>query len=169
MSKRPLAATTRHRHPLEADVRTQVKILANCSGLETRLGWRTSSDILDAMSERPRKNIQAIMVRPRLYIGDSIAIGPGKIDLLRQVAVTHSISAAARALGMTYKRAWLLIDTLNQGFGRPVVETATGGKGGGGATLTPLGSQLVERYATIEARLNTAAQDELEALRRLTK
>lgn len=109
------------------------------------------------------------MVRPRLYIGESIAIGPGKIDLLRQVALTHSISGAARALGMTYKRAWLLIDSLNQGFGRPVVETATGGKGGGGATLTVLGSQLVERYAAIEARLNASAKNELEALRRLTK
>jgi len=109
------------------------------------------------------------MVRPRLYIGESIAIGPGKIDLLRQVAVTHSISAAARSLGMTYKRAWLLIDSLNQGFGRPVVETSTGGKGGGGATLTALGSHLVERYAAIEARLNDAAKDELDALRRLAK
>ena len=109
------------------------------------------------------------MVRPRLYIGESIAIGPGKIDLLRQVGETHSISAAARALGMTYKRAWLLIDSLNQGFGRPVLETATGGKGGGGATLTMLGKQLVERYAAIEARLNACARDELEALRNLTK
>lgn len=108
------------------------------------------------------------MVRPRLYIGESVAIGPGKIDLLRQVDETHSISAAARALGMTYKRAWLLIDSLDQGFGRPVVETATGGKGGGGAMLTPLGRQLVERYAALEARLNASAQDELEALRRLT-
>jgi molybdate transport system regulatory protein len=115
------------------------------------------------------KPTQAIMVRPRLYIGESIAIGPGKIDLLRQVAETHSISAAARALGMTYKRAWLLIDSLNQGFGRPLVETATGGKGGGGATLTALGSQLIERYSALEARLNASAQAELEELRRLTE
>jgi molybdate transport system regulatory protein len=137
--------------------------------LPRRLGWRASSDILKRMGTRSRKTAHAIMVRPRLYIGESIAIGPGKIDLLRQVDVTHSISAAARALGMTYKRAWLLIDSLNQGFGRPVVETAIGGKGGGGATLTVLGKQLVECYAAIEARLNTAAQDELEALLRLTK
>ena len=125
--------------------------------------------MLAGMSTRPKKTNQAVMVRPRLYIGESIAIGPGKIDLLRQVAVTHSISAAARSLGMTYKRAWLLIDSLNQGFGRPVVETSTGGKGGGGATLTALGSHLVERYAAIEARLNDAAKDELDALRRLAK
>lgn len=119
------------------------------------------------MSDRSRKMARAIMVRPRLYIGSSIAIGPGKIDLLRRVDETRSISAAARALGMTYKRAWLLIDSLNQGFGRPVVETATGGRGGGGAALTPLGSELVERYAALEARLNSSALDELEALRRL--
>ena len=121
------------------------------------------------MSPRLKKSAQAVMARPRLYIGASIAVGPGKIDLLREVAATRSISAAARALGMTYKHAWLLIDSLNQGFGRPVVKTAIGGKSGGGATLTELGTQLVDRYVAIEARLNACAQNELEALRRLTK
>jgi molybdate transport system regulatory protein len=78
-------------------------------------------------------------------------VGPGKIDLLRQVAETRSISAAARAMGMTYKRAWLLIDSLNQGFGEPVVEASAGGKGGGGAHLTPLGEALVLR-ATLHSK-----------------
>jgi molybdate transport system regulatory protein len=109
------------------------------------------------------------MVRPRLYLGEAIAIGPGKIDLLRKVEETHSISAAARALGMTYKRAWLLIDSLNQGFGVPVVATATGGRGGGGATLTSLGKQLVGHYTALEVRLNNSAQAELRALRRLVQ
>lgn len=109
-----------------------------------------------------------MIVRPRIQFGPALAIGPGKIDLLRAVAETHSISAAARALGLTYKRAWLLIDTLNAGFGRPVVETATGGRGGGGARLTPLGEQLVARYDALEARLNAAARAELAALGRLT-
>lgn len=108
------------------------------------------------------------MVRPHLYIGTSIALGPGKVDLLREVAATHSISAAARALGMTYKHAWLLVDSLSQAFGRPVVETAIGGKGGGGARLTELGTRLVECYAAIEARLHASAKNELEALQRLT-
>ncbi|AOX99841.1 winged helix-turn-helix domain-containing protein [Jeongeupia sp. USM3] len=103
-------------------------------------------------------------MRPRIYIGDGIAIGPGKIDLLRQIGETRSISAAARALGLPYKRAWLLIESLNQGFGHPVVETATGGKGGGGALLTMLGQQLIERYDTLEARLNANAGKELQAL-----
>lgn len=107
------------------------------------------------------------MVRPRLYIGDCIAIGPGKIDLLRLVGETRSISAAARALGMQYKKAWLLIESLNQGFGRPVVVTATGGKGGGGATLTPLGQELLARYTALEWRINAAAAPELVALQAL--
>ncbi|NWG32771.1 MAG: LysR family transcriptional regulator [Rhodocyclaceae bacterium] len=110
---------------------------------------------------------QVILVRPRVYIGGEIAIGPGKIDLLRAVGETHSIAAAARARGLPYKRAWLLIDSLNQGFGRPVVETATGGKGGGGAFLTALGQQLIARYDALEASLNASAGAELQALRAL--
>lgn len=109
----------------------------------------------------------AVLVRPRIYIGDGIALGPGKIDLLRAVGETRSIAAAARSLGVPYKRAWLLIDSLNEGFGRPVVETATGGKGGGGASLTPLGQQLIERYDALETSLNASAGKELQALRDL--
>lgn len=112
---------------------------------------------------------RAIMVRPRIYLGESIAIGPGKIDLLRHVAEGRSISAAARAMGMTYKRAWLLIDSLNQGFGKPVVEAVSGGKGGGGAHLTPLGASLVTRYMALEAKLNATSQAELDALRELAE
>jgi molybdate transport system regulatory protein len=109
------------------------------------------------------------MIRPRLYLHESLAIGPGKIDLLRKVDEAHSISAAARVLGMTYKRAWLLIDSLNHGFRRPVIETATGGRGGGGTTLTALGKQVVERYIALESRLNSSAKVELDALLRLVR
>lgn len=117
---------------------------------------------------KPTKNKPSVvLVRPRIYIGDGIAIGPGKIDLLRAVGETRSIAAAARSLGVPYKRAWLLIDSLNMGFGRAVVETATGGKGGGGASLTTLGRQLVTAYDALEKRVNTEAAPELEALRQL--
>ncbi|MBC3871703.1 winged helix-turn-helix domain-containing protein [Undibacterium oligocarboniphilum] len=109
----------------------------------------------------------AILVRPRIYIGDGIAIGPGKIDLLRQIGETRSIAAAARVLGVPYKRAWLLIVSLNEGFGRPVIETASGGKGGGGALLTPLGRELITCYDALEQRLNAEATAELEAMRAL--
>ena len=116
----------------------------------------------------PKKKIPcAVLVRPRIYIGDGIAIGPGKIDLLRAVGETRSIAAAARSLGIPYKRAWLLIDSLNVGFGRPVVDTATGGKGGSGTLLTALGQQLVIAYDALEKRLNAEAAPELEALRKL--
>lgn len=117
---------------------------------------------------RPKKNKPcAVLVRPRIYIGDGISIGPGKIDLLRAVGEMRSIAAAARSLSVPYKRAWLLIDSLNVGFGRAVVETATGGKGGGGASLTTLGQQLVTAYDALEKRLNTEAAPELETLRQL--
>lgn len=109
----------------------------------------------------------AILVRPRIYIGAGIAVGPGKIDLLRAVGETRSIAASARLLSMPYKRAWLLIESLNEGFGRQVVESATGGKGGGGTTLTALGQQLIAAYDALEIRLNTEAALELEALCRL--
>ena len=110
---------------------------------------------------------RSILVRPRLYLGDGITIGPGKIDLLRVVGETRSISAAARAQGVPYKRAWLLIDSLNRGFTQPVIETATGGKGGGGAHLTPTGEELIRTYDALEQRLNREASAELDAIRKL--
>ena len=119
------------------------------------------------MITRRKKLTQAITVRPRVHIGEAITIDSGKIDLLKQVEITRSISAAARAIGISYKHAWLLIDSLTRGFGRPVVTTATGGKGGGGATLTVLGIELVERYGAIEACVRSKARAELQALRRL--
>jgi molybdate transport system regulatory protein len=108
-----------------------------------------------------------ILIRPRIHIGESIALGPGKIDLLRLIGETHSIAASARAMGMQYKRAWLLVESLNKGFGRPVVETAAGGKGGGGSNLTTLGQQLVACYTALEQRINAVSTSEIEALRSL--
>lgn len=108
-----------------------------------------------------------VLAKPRINLGNAIAIGPGKIRLLRAVGETRSIAAAARQLRIPYKRAWLLIETLNQGFGRPLVETVTGGKGGGGARLTPLGQQLIVAYDTLAQHLDTAASAGLKAIRRL--
>jgi len=112
---------------------------------------------------------QLILVRPRIYIGENISIGPGKIDLLRVIAETRSIASAARMLNIPYKRAWLLVDSLNDGFGSPVVETISGGKGGGGSSLTPLGQQLVAAYQALEDRINSQSIEELETLRTLVK
>lgn len=107
---------------------------------------------------------RTILLRPRLHLGEGLSIGPGKIELLRALGRARSISAAARELGMPYKRAWMLIDSLNQGFGRPVAETVIGGKGGGGARLTPLGERLLAAYDKLQARLNASARAELYAL-----
>ncbi len=122
-------------------------------------------------SKRGRRSARslAVLVRPRVYIGTEIAVGPGKVDLLRQIDEMRSIAAAARALGMPYKRAWMLIDSLNQGFHRPVVKTATGGRGGGGASLTSLGRRLVAAYDALEERVNAGASAELKRFRSLAQ
>jgi molybdate transport system regulatory protein len=93
-------------------------------------------------------------------------IGPGKAALLESVHSTGSISAAARSMGMDYKRAWMLIDSLNRAFLTPAIERSTGGVGGGGATLTPLGQELLERYRRLEAAAAALAKSDLESLER---
>jgi molybdate transport system regulatory protein len=112
-------------------------------------------------TSKPRAGI---LIRPRIYIEGTTTIGPGKIDLLRRIDEMRSISAAARSLGIPYKRAWILIDSLNQDLHRPVVETATGGKGGGGAQLTSLGKTLIECYDSLEMTLNMSSTNELQTL-----
>jgi molybdate transport system regulatory protein len=92
-------------------------------------------------------------------------IGPGKIDLLENIHACGSISAAGRAMDMSYKRAWDLVDEINQICGRPAVARQTGGKHGGGATLTPFGLSLVERYRRIERVAADAVRKDLAALR----
>lgn len=93
-------------------------------------------------------------------------IGPGKATLLESIRDTGSISAAARGMGMSYKRAWLLLDSINQAFEHPSVTAATGGQRGGGAVLTEFGRELLERYRRIEARARDSAGDDLAALDR---
>ncbi len=92
--------------------------------------------------------------RPRLRVllGAAIAIGPGKADLLEAIDQNGSISSAARSMGMSYRRAWLLVDTINGCFRTPLVASLRGGRGGGGARLTPLGHEVVERYRAMEAK-----------------
>lgn len=104
--------------------------------------------------------------RLRIRRGDDIAVGPGKIDLLEAIGATGSISAAARSLGMSYRRAWLLVDTMNRCFRTAVVEAGAGGKRGGGATLTRLGREVIERYRRIERNAARAGAADIRALRR---
>ena len=92
-------------------------------------------------------------------------IGPGKIQLLEHIRECGSISAAGRAMDMSYKRAWDLVDEINRICRQSAVERQTGGKNGGGAVLTPLGLSLVARYRKIEREAEKAARKELQALR----
>jgi molybdate transport system regulatory protein len=89
--------------------------------------------------------------RLRVLYGSAIAIGPGKADLLDAIARTGSISAAGRAMRMSYRRAWLLVDTMNRCFRGPLVEASKGGPHGGGARLTPLGAEVLACYRALEA------------------
>ncbi|MGH0036826.1 MAG: winged helix-turn-helix domain-containing protein [Myxococcota bacterium] len=103
-------------------------------------------------------------VRFRVYLGDGHSVGPGKIQLLENVRDQGSISAAARAMGMAYRHAWELVDDMNQCFRTPVVETASGGRSGGGAQLTALGAALIERFHSMEVSVQGAIARDLEAL-----
>ncbi len=100
----------------------------------------------------------------RIDFDESRAIGPGKVRLLELVGETGSISAAGRAMGMSYRRAWLLVDALNQTFRSPVVQTRGGGVGGGGADLTPFGAGLVASYRTMEREARDALARHLSEL-----
>jgi molybdate transport system regulatory protein len=111
---------------------------------------------------------QPYVLRPRIYLGPDLIVGPGKIELLKAVRDTGSIAAAARTMGMNYKRAWYLLDTLNKGFHQPVFEASTGGRGGGGARLTALGETLITSYTAIAAACAAAADAQLAALAALT-
>jgi molybdate transport system regulatory protein len=94
------------------------------------------------------------------------AIGPGKAELVERIAETGSISAAARAMGMSYRRAWQLVEALNQDFREPLVATAVGGERGGGARVTPFGRRIVALYRAAESKASRAIVRDLQQLRR---
>jgi molybdate transport system regulatory protein len=103
----------------------------------------------------------------RLMFGPEIAIGPGKSDLLQAIAATGSISESARKLGMSYRRAWLLVDTMNRCFREPVVSSATGGTGGGGAHVTDFGRRVLAQFHSMQERVDRALDPELAAFSEL--
>ena len=106
-----------------------------------------------------------LSIRIDLASGDRI--GPGKIALLEAIRSTGSISAAARSIGMSYRRAWLLVEEINQTLREPAVTAETGGVRGGGAMLTPVGKQIIELYRAIESQARTAAGGEFRAIGKL--
>jgi len=91
-------------------------------------------------------------------------IGHGKVELLEHIAAFGSISAGARAMNMSYKRAWDLVEEMNRIFGKPLLDTQKGGAHGGGAQLTPTGLAVIARYRAIERAANAAAAPHIKAL-----
>jgi molybdate transport system regulatory protein len=123
---------------------------------------RQSSRRTKAKTGRPAS--PAAVLYLRVDFGEQGALGPGKTRLMELIAETGSISAAGRAMGMSYRRAWLLVDSLNVAFREPLVAKQTGGSGGGGALLTRLGRDVVQRYRRIERRAAFAGRQDLKAL-----
>lgn len=121
---------------------------------------------------RPGGDAQAttaprVRLRLRVTCGEEVAIGPGKIDLLEAIRVQGSITMAAKSLGMSYRRAWLLVDEMNRLLRKPVTTSSTGGAHGGGCTLTPDGEELVRLYRGIERRAAESCADEIRRLMRM--
>jgi molybdate transport system regulatory protein len=100
----------------------------------------------------------------RIDLDGACRVGPGKMRLLELIEETGSISAAGRAMAMSYRRAWLLVESLNNAFEAPVVAARPGGRRGGGASLTPAGRALLERYRTIERAAAAAVRPHLAAI-----
>ncbi len=124
---------------------------ADCAGIKQ----------LKTMTE-PRLTIRAVL-------DSGTAIGPGKADLLQGIAETGSIASAARRMGMSYKRAWYLIDTMNGHFREPLVTSVKGGKDGGGASLTAAGTAVLLAYREAERAAATATAPALAKLKALAR
>ena len=119
------------------------------------------------MTRAPARPASPPGLRIRLVFEDGAMIGPGKADLLEAIRETGSIAEAGRRLGMSYKRAWTLVETLNVTFAAPLVESHRGGAGFGGAALTPAGEEALAHYRRLQAKAARAAAAEVAALRRL--
>jgi len=131
------------------------RIVASCAPAPSRYRIVFSHNDIPVMND-------SLQPRLRVLFGHAIPIGPGKAELLEHIAETGSISAAARRMDMSYRRAWLLVDTMNQCFKSPVVETATGGKGGGGARISDFGREVLRRYREMEIKAAQAVAADME-------
>ena len=98
----------------------------------------------------------------RLLLGNTTALGPGKINLINAIIRAGSISGAATIVGMSYRRAWNLVDSINQDFSPQIIITNSGGKGGGGALVSDVGLEIIKRYQRIEAKALASVSDDLE-------
>src|SRR5579862_3004392 len=112
---------------------------------------------------------RAPLIRFRIDFAENSNLGPGKIALLEGIRACGSLSEAARRMGISYRRAWLLIDSVRKSFNEPATINSPGGRGGGKAQITPFGVLLIERYREVEQKLNEVAGDRLDEIRRRVK
>ena len=136
-------------------------------------GWQRdeAAVIVADMSRRPARTRSPRAPNPELSIRIDLdsdeALGPGKIRLPELVRGLGSISSAGRAMDMSYRRAWLLIDELNRTFRKPLVETQKGGGGGGGAQITAFGNEVIRLYRAVNTAATRAALGHLQSLQRM--
>lgn len=121
------------------------------------------------MSPKSDDSSAAPRLRLRILFGEDAMLGPGKAELLERVRETGSIAAAGRAMKMSYKRAWMLVEEMNAAFSAPLVDSARGGAGGGGAQLTAIGEEVLRLYRAVENAAAASARDEIAALQALLK
>ena len=112
-------------------------------------------------TKRPEQQPPRRPAGVRVAFGSLYPLGPGKLALIEAIGETGSISAAARSMDMSYRRAWLLVDTVNRCFKKDLVVTSTGGRGGGGAVVTPLGEEVLQRYRIMEQKAAKSVSDEV--------
>jgi molybdate transport system regulatory protein len=115
------------------------------------------------------RNTKAMRLSIRLDLTECDRIGPGKIALLEAIRATGSISAAARQVGMSYRRAWLLVEQINVALAQPAVSAVAGGRQGGGAALTSSGERVVQLYRSIESLAQSSARKDFRALTKLAR
>ena len=121
------------------------------------------------MSETEHSRPHAPSLRLRIVFEGGAMLGPGKADLLEGIRETGSIAAAARAMNMSYKRAWMLVETMNAAFRAPVVHSSRGGSAGGGASLTETGAAVVAEYRKLQDIAACAGADRIAALQAMLK
>ncbi len=110
---------------------------------------------------------QSLQLRIRIELAGARILGPGRAELLALIQSTGSIAAAGRQIGMSYKRAWILVEAMNRSYAQPLVEAMKGGAGGGGARLTPAGGEVLLAYQSLAQDCSKAAAAQLERLQKL--
>jgi len=140
-------------------LRSQQAAIAHATLMKATAARKTAPATKASASAQP-----ALRFRIRVNRGDVVSVGPGKIALLEAIAQTRSITAAAKATGMSYRRAWFLVDELNASLKRPAVASSTGGEHGGGSALTEVGTELVALYRRIEVTAAKACAGDIRRM-----